>query len=83
MPFYFQFLSLEDAVSLCRRLFIIIYFTHYNSCITEYNSKVNAMLPYLSASMGHMQLVDTYYYIHLVPGLLEEMSGFDRIASAA
>lgn len=37
---------------------------------------LNAMLPYLSAYMRHAQLSDTYYYIHLVPGLLEEMSGF-------
>ena len=36
---------------------------------------MNAMLPYLSAYMGHAQLSDTYYYIHLVPGLIEEMSG--------
>ncbi len=36
---------------------------------------LNAMLPYLSAYMGHAQLSDTYYYIHLVPGLIEEMSG--------
>ena len=37
---------------------------------------LNAMLPYLSAYMGHAQLSDTYYYIHLIPSLLEEMSGF-------
>ena len=37
---------------------------------------LNAMLPYLSAYMGHAQLSDTYYYIHLVPGLMEEMSDF-------
>lgn len=37
---------------------------------------LNTMLPYLSAYMGHVQLSDTCYYIHLVPGLLEEMSGF-------
>lgn len=37
---------------------------------------LNTMLPYLSAYMGHSQLSDTFYYIHLVPGLLEEMSGF-------
>lgn len=37
---------------------------------------LNAMLPYLSAYMGHAQLSDTYHYIHLVPDLLEEMSGF-------
>lgn len=38
---------------------------------------LDAMLPYLSAYMGHAQLSDTHYYIHLVPGLFEEMSGFD------
>lgn len=38
---------------------------------------LNVMLPYLSAYMGHAQLSDTHYYIHLVPGLFEEMSGFD------
>lgn len=37
---------------------------------------LNTMLPYLSAYMGHAQLSDTHYYIHLVPGLFEEMSGF-------
>lgn len=42
---------------------------------------LNAMLPYLSAYMGHAQLSDTYYYIHLVPGLFEEMTGFDDSAS--
>ena len=44
---------------------------------------LNAMLPYLSAYMGHAQLSDTYYYIHLVPGLLEEMSGFAFSSSEA
>ena len=29
-----------------------------------------------SGALCHTQLSDTYYYIHLVPGLLEEMSGF-------
>lgn len=42
---------------------------------------VTAMLPYLSAYMGHAQLSDTYYYIHLVPGLFEKMAGFDYSAS--
>ena len=37
---------------------------------------LNVMIPYLSAYMGHAQLSDIYYYIHLVPGLLGEMSGF-------
>jgi len=27
--------------------------------------------------MGHESLSATYYYIHLIPGLYEEMSGFD------
>jgi len=44
---------------------------------------MTAMLPYLSAYMGHAQLSDTYYYIHLVPGLMEEMSGFDFLAADA
>ncbi len=42
---------------------------------------VTAMLPYLSAYLGHAQLSDTYYYIHLVPGLFEQMTGFDFSAS--
>ena len=42
---------------------------------------ITAMLPYLSAYMGHAQISDTYYYIHLVPGLFERMSGFDYTMS--
>ena len=38
---------------------------------------LSAMIPYLSAYMGHTELSDTYYYIHLVPGQFEAMSGFD------
>ena len=38
---------------------------------------INAMFPYLSAYMGHSQLTDTYYYIHLVPGQFKAMSGID------
>lgn len=38
---------------------------------------LSTMIPYLSAYMGHSDLSDTYYYIHLVPGQFEEMSGFD------
>ena len=38
---------------------------------------LSAMLPYLSAYMGHAQLSDTYYYIHLVPEIFETMSGID------
>jgi integrase len=36
---------------------------------------LTAMLPYLSAYMGHTQLSNTYYYLHLVPGMLESVSG--------
>lgn len=35
-----------------------------------------AMMPYLSSYMGHARLNETFYYIHLVPGMLETMSGF-------
>ena len=38
---------------------------------------LHAMMPYLSAYMGHSKLTETFYYIHLVPGMLEEMSGFN------
>jgi integrase len=40
------------------------------------------MMPYLSAYMGHTKLTETFYYVHLVPGMLESMSGF-RFESAA
>lgn len=39
---------------------------------------IEAMLPYLSEYMGHSQLSDTYYYIHLVPDIFKDMSGFDN-----
>ena len=35
-----------------------------------------AMMPYLSSYMGHTKLTETFYYIHLVPGMFETMSGF-------
>lgn len=38
---------------------------------------LSAMVPFLSAYMGHTELSDTYYYIHLVPGQFETMSGYD------
>jgi len=38
---------------------------------------LDAMLPYLSAYMGHVSITSTYYYIHLVPGIFAEMSGAD------
>lgn len=41
-----------------------------------------AMLPYLSSYMGHANLTETLYYIHLVPGMLESMSGFSYASAA-
>jgi hypothetical protein len=41
-----------------------------------------AMLPYLSSYTGHTKITETFYYIHLVPGMFETMSGF-KYASAA
>ena len=38
---------------------------------------ISAVLPYLSVYMGHSQISDTHYYIHLVPGMVETMSGVD------
>ena len=39
---------------------------------------VEAMIPYLSAYMGHSRLSDTYYYIHLAPDSFKQMSGFNN-----
>lgn len=41
---------------------------------------VSAYLPYLSAYMGHEKLSGTLYYLHMVPGLFEEMSKIDYSA---
>ncbi len=38
---------------------------------------VNAYLPYLSAYMGHAQLSDTAYYIHLIPDFFPQMAYMD------
>jgi integrase len=35
---------------------------------------LDAALPYLSAYMGHAQLSDTFYYIHLVPDIAQPVS---------
>ncbi len=37
---------------------------------------LDAYLPYLSAYMGHSDFSSTAYYIHFVPGIFENMSGF-------
>ena len=56
------------------------YATHRLYMWMKEGKNLTAMVPYLSAYMGHGQLVDTYYYIHLVPGLFENMTGFDYSA---
>jgi hypothetical protein len=38
---------------------------------------IEAMLPYLSAYMGHERFSDTAYYIHLVPEIYPHMSQMD------
>ena len=38
---------------------------------------VTARIPYLSAYLGHAQLSDTAYYIHLIPGIFESMTDFN------
>ncbi len=38
---------------------------------------LNAMLPYLSAYLGHEQFSQTAYYLHLVPGLFSQINPLD------
>jgi integrase len=38
---------------------------------------VYALLNKLSAYMGHAQITDTYYYIHLVPDQIQTLAGID------
>lgn len=38
---------------------------------------LNALLPYLSAYMGHAHFSATAYYIHLIPDFFSELSGMD------
>lgn len=43
----------------------------------ENGDDVMALLPYLSAYMGHSKISSTFYYIHLLPQRLRESSGID------
>lgn len=43
----------------------------------ENGNDVMALLPYLSAYMGHTKISSTFYYIHLLPQRLRESSGID------
>ncbi len=38
---------------------------------------LNAMLPYLSAYLGHEQFSQTAYYLHLVPELFSQINPLD------
>jgi integrase len=43
-------------------------------------SDLTAMLPYLSAYMGHSKISNTHYYIHLVPKLLESIGNVSYVS---
>jgi integrase len=72
-------LGLEQSGSTLLRLYDFrhTFATHRLYLWMREGKDLTAMLPYLCAYMGHSQLSDTYYYIHLVPGQLETMSGLD------
>ena len=44
---------------------------------------VTAMLPYLSAYMGHATVESTYYYVHTSPDFMAAYAGITRRASSA
>ena len=41
---------------------------------------IDAMLPFLSAYMGHARFEDTFYYVHMVPDFYERVGTIDRTA---
>lgn len=43
----------------------------------ENGNDVMALLPYLSAYMGHSKISSTFYYIHLLPQRLRESAGIE------
>lgn len=72
-------LSFDEKCSTPARLYDFrhTFATHRFYQWLREGKELTSMLPYLSAYMGHEQLSDTCYYIHLVPGQLETMSGLD------
>lgn len=38
---------------------------------------INNLIPYLSTYMGHSELNNTFYYIHLLPERISNSSGID------
>jgi len=53
------------------------YATHRLYNWMKENRDISAWLPYLSAYMGHSNYASTAYYIHLIPGMFQDMSGMD------
>lgn len=44
---------------------------------TDEKKDIMTYLPYLSAYMGHSDIADTLYYVHLLPGRLKTSKGID------
>ena len=51
--------------------------THRLYAWMKSGEEINEKIQYLSRYMGHSQLSDTYYYIHLVPEQLQTLAGID------
>jgi len=71
-------LQIENRYGLPPRLYDLrhSFATHRLYQWLKDGKDLHTVMPYLSAYMGHSKIRDTYYYIHLVPGMYEEMSGF-------
>lgn len=62
-----------------------IFFRHTfaTECICRWMREgrdIDAMLPFLSAYMGHARYEDTLYYVHMVPDFYERVGTVDRTA---
>ena len=53
------------------------YATRMLTCWMAEGKDIDALIPYLSAYMGHETFRDTYYYIHLLPGRIAGMGCMD------
>jgi len=71
-------MQIENHYGVSPRLYDIrhTFATHRLYHWLKEGKDLHTMMPYLSAYMGHAKVSETYYYIHLVPGMHEEMSGF-------
>lgn len=55
--------------------------TFATECICRWmreSRDIDAMLPFLSAYMGHVRFEDTLYYVHMVPDFYERVGTIDR-----